>query len=278
VQGWILAGHSWHIRNGADQGVTTVVRPGGGSSLLYRGDSSVPADLRAAGWNHIGAPGWSSGYTFDCFQGHSDAKLFTATDQSGHRSDFLHPLDATLQPAELTNNSYVAVAPGGQWMISGEWFTMQRLLVFPTPMINLSATTPGAGLPLAAMVKLDRPIRNVQGAVLIDDRTIVCSTDDLTPAQCGWPVPQQLMQIELDAPLDGSDRQGRVTCLGQLPGGPPGLGQAEVEGCGYDAQTGDLRVVVVPRTPIGQLLVVIYRYRRSPAGSTAGSTAAAAGR
>jgi hypothetical protein len=253
------------MRNGADQGLTTVVASGGESTLLYRGGSSVPGDLRAAGWNHIGDPDWASGYTFDCFQGHPDAKLFTATDAAGHRLDFVHPLQVALQLPELSNNSYVAVAPGGQWMLSGEWCTMQRLLVFPTPILNPSATKPGAGLPLAAVVNLDRCVRNVQGAVFVDERTIVCSSDDLSPARCGWPVPQQLLQIELDAPLDGSNRDGLVTCMGQLPGGPPGVGQPDVEGCDFDRRTGDLRVLVVPRNPLGQLLVVVYRYRRSTA-------------
>jgi hypothetical protein len=268
VQGWTLAGSSWRIRNGADQGLTTVEGPGGGSSLLYRGSSSVPRDLRAAGWDHIGDPDSASGYIFDCFQGHRDAKLFTVTAPSGHRSDYLHPLDPELQPAELPNNSFVAVAPGGQWMVSGEWFTMHRLLVYPTPVFNPMATVSGADLPLAAVVKLDRCVRNVQGAVFIDDRTIVCSTDDLSPTQCGWPVSQQLLQVELDAPLDGSDREGVVTCMGQLPGGPPGVGETEVEGCDYDHQTGDLRVVVVPRTPLGEILVVVYRFRRDGDGNS----------
>jgi hypothetical protein len=98
--------------------------------------------------------------------------------------------------------------------------------------------------------------------VFIDDRTVVCSTDDLSPTECGWPAPQQLLQIELDAPLDGSDREGHVTWLGQLPSGPPGVGQSEVEGCDYDGQTGDLRVLVVPKAPLGQIVVVVYRYRR----------------
>jgi hypothetical protein len=178
----------------------------------------------------------------------------------------VHSLDRALQPAEQSNNSYVAVSPGGQWMLSGEWLVMQRLLVYPTPLLNPSAATPGAELPLAAVVKLDRPICNVQGAVFIDERTIICSTNDLSPAQCGWPVPQQLLQIELDAPLDGSSRQGTVTCLGQLPAGPPGVGESEVEGCDYDHQTGDLRVVVAPRNPLGELFVVVYRYRRGSPG------------
>jgi hypothetical protein len=236
--------------------------------LLYRGTSSIPPDLRADGWDHIGDPGSASGYIYDCLQGHRDAKLFTVTDPAGHRSDFLHPLDPKLQPAELANNSYVAVAPGDEWMISGEWLTMRRLLVFPTPVLNPTAAGPGAGLPLAAVVELDRCVRNVQGAAFVDDRTIVCSTDDLTPAECGWPVPQQLLQIVLDAPLDGSDRQGTVNCLGQLPSGPPGVGATEVEGCDYDHQTGVLRVLVVPKTPLGELLVITYRYQRDTDGIT----------
>ncbi len=261
MQAWTRVGSSWRIRNGADQGLTTVRKGGGGSSLLYRGASSVPPDLRAAGWDHIGDPDSASGYIFDCFQGHSDTKLFAVTEPSGKRSDFLHTLDLTLQPPELCNNSYVAVAPGGQWMISGEWFTMRRLLVYPTPMLNPQAPAPGGHLPLAAVVKLDRCVRNVQGAAFIDDRTIVCSTDDLSPATCGWPVPQQLLQIKLDAPLDGSDREGTVTCIGHLSSGPPGLGVSEVEGCDYDDQAGDLRVLIVPKNPLGLLLVVTYRFR-----------------
>ncbi len=170
-------------------------------------------------------------------------------------------LDVIIRPSELSNNSYVAVAPGGRWMVSGEWFTMNRLLVYPTPVLNPLATEPAAGVPLAASVNLNRCVRNVQGAAFIDDRTIVCSTDDLSPGQCGWPVPQQLLQIELDAPLDGSDRKGTVTCLGEVPRGPLGVGETEVEGCDYDRQTGDFRVLVVPKIPIGELLVVIYRYR-----------------
>jgi hypothetical protein len=238
-----------------------VTTPGGGSSLRYRGGSSVPGDLRAAGWDHIGDPGSSAGYIFDCFQGHPDAKLYTVTDPSGRRSDFLHKLDAAIDPSELPNNSFVAVAPSGQWMISGEWLTMRRFLVFPAPVLNQTIAA-GAELPLAAVVKLDQCVRNVQGAVFIDDRTIVCSTDDLLPAQCGWPVPQQILQIELDAQLDGSDREGHVTCLVQVPGGPPGVGESEVEGCDYDRQTGDLRVVLVPKPPLGQIFVVVYRYRQ----------------
>jgi hypothetical protein len=263
MEGWTLAGKSWRIRNGADQGLTTLVAADGRSSLIYRGSSSLPHDLRVTGWDHIGDPDSASGYIFDCFQGHPEAKLFSATDPSGNRSDFLHRLDLALEPAELSSNSYVAVAPGGHWMVSGEWFTMQRLLVFPTPLLNPLAAAPGGDLPLAAAVKLDRCVRNIQGAVFIDERTIICSTDDLSPAQCGWPVPQQLLQIELDAPLDGNDRQGIVTCMGQLPSGPPGVGETEVEGCDYDHRTGDLRVVVLPKTPLGQLLVVVYRYRQT---------------
>jgi hypothetical protein len=98
--------------------------------------------------------------------------------------------------------------------------------------------------------------------VFLDERTIVCATDDLEPTECGWPVPQQLLQIELDGPLDGADREGVVTCLGQLPAGPPGARASEVEGCDYDHRSGDLRLVVIPWAPVGWLVVVVYRYRR----------------
>jgi hypothetical protein len=42
-----------------------------------------------------------------------------------------------------------------------------------------------------------------------------------------------------------------------------------VEGCDYDQQTGDLRVVVVPKSPLGRLIVVVYQYRRDTGPTTA---------
>ncbi len=68
------------------------------------------------------------------------------------------------------------------------------------------------------------------------------------------------------SPVVGPGRQ-RVLAGTRYPPAVQGwVGPAEVEGCDYDHRTGDLRVLVVPRIPLGQLLVAVYRYRRNRAG------------
>ena len=66
-----------------------------------------------------------------------------------------HTLDTifhALGPGEALNNSFVAISPGGQWMVSGEWGTMTRLLVHPTPGVNPS-TSPSANLPWTSSIR-----------------------------------------------------------------------------------------------------------------------------
>jgi hypothetical protein len=208
---------------------------------------------------HIGDPDFSHGVLVDCYQGRpgAKAKMFRASKVGGPKGIYVHPLAHDID--EMMNNSFAAISPDGQWMISGEWSTMQRLLIFPTPMLNAAAAT--TDLSLAATVDLDRAVRNVQGAAFLDDTTLVCSTDD--PGTDLWPVRQQLLQIDLDRPLDGRTVGGTVTCLGPLGVQSRCQGTFEVEGVDYDDLTGDLRVVVIPPSPCKRLRVAVYTYRRA---------------
>lgn len=253
---WREVGRTRRLRYFADQGVATVTRTDGTSFQHYRGSRSVPRRLKKQGWVHIGDPDSSRGYVFDAYQGRSGAtsKMFEVTTPDGRRYDYVHALEGD----ERMNNSYVAVSPDGQWMVSGEWDVMSRVLVFATPMLNPSAPAPGDALARAALINLDRPVRNVQGATFLDATRLLCSTDD--PGTNLWPTARQLLQIDLAAPVTGTSIQARVTSLGPLPTDSICPGEPEVEGLDFDVTSGDLRVLVVPPGFCG-LQVVVHRFR-----------------
>ncbi len=254
---WELVGKRRRLVWFADQGLATVARPDGGRRLVYRGDRSIPSSIRRGGtWAHIGDPDSRDGVIIDCYQGKPGAtrKMFRATRAGGPSREYVHPLAA----GERVNNSFVAISPDGQWMVSGEWGTMRRFLVFPTPVLN-SAASPTA-LHLAATLELDHPVRNVQGGVFVDPVTMLCSTND--PAADLWPVARQLLQVDLERPLDGGAVTGRVSCLGALPLESYCPGTFEVEGIDYDITSGDLRVLVIPPPPCKWVTVTVYRFRR----------------
>ena len=234
----------------------------GQPALVYRGSASVPKELTAGKtWVHIGDPDAHGEVLIDCFQGEASAraKLFRATRPDGTTNDYVHPLVR----GELYNNSFVAITPDGQWMVSGEWDKMSRLLVFPTPELNPAASDVN-NLPLRGVIQLDHPVRNVQGASFIDATTLVCATDD--PGKDLWPASRQLLQVNLARPLDGHDVSGTVTFLQALPMESICPGTFETEGVDFDRTTGDLRVIVVPPVPCRLVVVDVYRFRREPAG------------
>lgn len=245
---WKLVGTEGRLSLWSDEGVATFA-----GRQVYRGGGSVPGDVRGA-WPHIGDPDATSQVLVDCFQGPAGAtaKMFRATGVSGGHADHRHELAAH----EVMNNSFVAIAPGGQWMVSGEWYEIDRLLVFPVP-----SPDAGGDLPLSALLHLDHPMRNVQGAAWVDPLTLLCSTDD--PDTDLWPVARQLLQVTLDEPLAGTPTTGKVTCLGALPLQSHCSGTFEVEGMDYDASTGDLRVIVIPPAPCKWLWVTVYRFRQA---------------
>jgi hypothetical protein len=262
---WTLVDVQWKPKGQTNQGLTTVrVTPGGLAHLVFRGSQSVAPELRAKGWCHIGDPASWGGTIIDAYQwkdAAATAKLFRVTNGSG-TFDFEHPLATDPPTHELFNNSFAALSSDGQWLVSGEWGQVDRLLVFPTPTINPAARDPQQPLRLTGLCRLAHPVRNVQGAVFLDDTTLLCSTNDETTGL--WPARRQLLEVRLSRPLPALSSPARVACLGGLPYPAFGIHEPEVEGIDFDKDTGDLRVVIVPKLPIGLLFTGVYRFRRDP--------------
>lgn len=222
------------------QGLTSVEAPAN-SANRYTGIGTIPIGVSTRGWNHVGDPDASyDGYYVEPYQRDSGAaKMFRVQAPGGAWSEYVHALGS----GEAHNNSWVAISPGGQWMLAGEWGTMTRLLVFPTPGVNPS-TSPSANLPQASTVRLDRAVRDVQGCDFTGPTTLLCSSDD--PAGTLFGMTKPLLQIDLSAAPNGtSDVTGRVTALRQLPLRSGCSGSFETEGVDYDRRTGTLRVIVL---------------------------------
>ncbi|MEV4255967.1 hypothetical protein AB0J52_22650 [Spirillospora sp. NPDC049652] len=238
----------------SNQGLATVR----GKGLYFTGNGTVPDELRAAGWGHVGDPDSARGYVFDAYQwtaADPAAKMFYVTTPGGARYRYVHPL----APGEMMNNSYAAVTPNGRWLVSGEWGTMNRLLVLPTPILNNRTPRTGGTLPLAGQIKLDRPVRDVQGCDFVTATSLVCATDDTGTDL--FPTTRQLLRITLSEPLHGRDVTARVTSLGQVPLISECKGEFETEGVDYDQVGGRLRVAVVPPSPC-DVNTTIYTFRR----------------
>lgn len=205
----------------ADQGVATVAVPGHRAFVLTRGSSSISPELLRQGWVHIGDPDSYRGSVLDAYQGRPGArsKLFVLTSPSGRRAEFVHPLT----PGERYNNSFVAIAPGGQWFVSGEWGTVNRLLVFATP--HRSA---GGTLPLATILTLRSPMSDVQGCAFASSTTLLCSTND--PEDDRYGLSRQLLAVRLEHPLQGRAVTATVSVLGAVPRIAGCFGSGETEG------------------------------------------------
>lgn len=52
---------------------------------------------------------------------------------------------------------------------------MNRLLVYPMP--GVAFTDPSADLPYAAAIRLDHPVRDVQGCTFVTATRLLCSSD-----------------------------------------------------------------------------------------------------
>ncbi|MEU1709886.1 hypothetical protein ABZ478_31710 [Streptomyces sp. NPDC005706] len=222
------------------QGLASVEMPAN-SPNRYTGIGTIPIGLSSRGWNHVGDPDASyDGHYIEPYQRDSgNSKMFRVQAPGGGWSEYVH----TLSAGEALNNSWAAVSPDGQWMLSGEWGTMNRLLVFPTPGVN-PATSPSANLPQVAAVNLDHAVRDVQGCDFSGPTTLLCSSDDPDGSLFGLTKP--LLRIDLSAAPNGTaDVTGHVTALRQLPLRSSCSGGFEAEGIDYDRRTGVLRVIVV---------------------------------
>jgi hypothetical protein len=221
------------------QGLTSVEVPAN-SANRYTGVGTIPIGVSSRGWNHVGDPDESyDGYYVEPYQADSGtAKMYRVQAPGGTWSEYVH----TLASGEALNNSWVAISPDGQYMLSGEYGTMTRFLVFPTPGVNKS-TSPSANLPLASVVNLDHAVRDVQGCDFSGATTLLCSSDDPDGSLFGYTKP--LLQIDLSAQPGSSNVTGHVTALRQLPLRSSCSGTFEAEGIDYDRRTGTLRVIVM---------------------------------
>ncbi|MEV7148288.1 hypothetical protein AB0O05_17520 [Streptomyces sp. NPDC093084] len=221
------------------QGLTSVEVPAG-SANRYTGIGTIPLGVSSRGWNHVGDPDESyDGYYVEPYQADSGtAKMYRVQAPGGAWSEYVH----TLAAGEALNNSWDAISPDGQYMLSGEYGTMTRFLVFPTPGVNKS-TSPSANLPLASVVTLDHAVRDVQGCDFFGPTTLLCSSDDPDGSLFGLTKP--LLQIDLAARPGTADVTGHVTALRQLPLRSSCSGTFEAEGIDYDRRTGTLRVIVM---------------------------------
>jgi hypothetical protein len=258
VTGWTQVSETPEFTPTNNEGVATVTRPDGSSYQYYTGTLSVPSDLSAS-WNHIGDPDSSKGYVFDDFQysaSNPTSKLFRVTTPTGTHYDYTH----TLVSGEEYNNSWVAVSPGSQWMVNGEWDTMNHFLVFPTPILNGSTPQTGGALNLAAYLDLDHPVRDIQGCTFFSATRLLCTSDDNGTDL--YPTSKQLLQIDLPHALDGTELTGHVTSLGQLPLSSSCTGTYEVEGTDYDPASGQLRVLII-QPGICAVVTELYTFKQS---------------
>ncbi|MFE5328919.1 hypothetical protein ACFRCG_21305 [Embleya sp. NPDC056575] len=260
IKGWQPIGRYEIDAASQAQGLANVRPPGAEPYLYYTGNTSIPAPVRERGWSHIGDPDSSRGYLFDAYQGGGDAtaKMFRVTTPSGAAYEYVHPLAA----GEAMNNSFAAISPDSRWMVSGEWDTMNRLLVFPTPLLNPATARTGGDLALAGTIELDRPVKDIQGCTFLDAKRLLCASDDSDRKL--FPEAKPLLQIELKKALNGRTVTGHVTSLGALPqlSACPGTAvDFETEGNDYDRRTGVLRVEMIPPRDCAARATV-YEFKR----------------
>ncbi|MGH9060656.1 MAG: hypothetical protein ACRDZY_14260, partial [Acidimicrobiales bacterium] len=157
VTGWTTVGSDNARPLDESQGLATIVRPSG-TTIRYTGIGTVPVDLAAQGWSHVGDPGSAQGWYVEPYQRDDrGAKLFRVQAPDGTWADYKH----ALEPWEANNNSFAAVSPDARWMVAGEYGTMDRLLVHQMP--GAAFTDPGQNLPYASAIRLDHPVRDVHG-------------------------------------------------------------------------------------------------------------------
>ncbi|WP_435837704.1 hypothetical protein [Streptantibioticus parmotrematis] len=243
--GWVETGTSTVNSLTGGEGIATQAD----GSLLTRGLGSIPLSLRIAGWNHVGDPDIADGYVFDAYQGGDSAtsKMYAVTTPGGQRYEYTHPLDA----GEELNNSFDTVSPDGQWMVSGEWGDMNRLEVFPAPLLNPSTPRTGGTLAQAGQISLDRTVSDIQGCDFVSGTRLVCSSDDAA---------KDVIQVDLPHALDGSAVTGHVTTLFQVPQQSICSGTFEAEGIDYDPNARVLRVEIVPPS-VCEVATTVYSYR-----------------
>jgi hypothetical protein len=254
VTGWRIVGSDNARPLDEGQGLATVTR-NGSTTYRYTGSATVPLDLLLQGWNHVGDPGSAGGWYVEPYQRNDRGqKLFRVQSPTGKWANYKHALESW----EASNNSFAAVSPNQQWMVSGEWGTMDRLLVMPMP--GIAATDPTKNLPIVSAIRLNHQVRDVQGCDFVTATQLLCSSDDPDGTLFGTTKP--LLQVDLSGPVGSADVTGTVTSLGQLPLQSGCTGTFEVEGIDYYEADGTLRVVVLSPGACITLDSKTYRFQR----------------
>lgn len=259
IAGWTQTGSYLEGTLGAGEGVATVDPPGGSPYELYRGAGSIPLGLAIEGWTHIGDPDSVDGYIFDAYQNSSSSagtKMFQVTTPSGATYQYVHDL----VPGELYNNSFDAVSPDTQWMVSGEWGTMDHLQIYPTPLLNPQTPATGGSLDLSGYIELDHQVNDIQGCDFITSTELICASDDSSESL--FPNTKPLLEVDLSAPLSGTDVTGHVVDLGSIPQSSDCSGTFEAEGVDYDPATGILRVEII-QPSICEVVTSVLEFQRS---------------
>lgn len=254
VTGWTVVGQDQARALDESQGLATIAAPSG-TTIRYTGIGTIPADLNTQGWNHIGDPGSAQGWYVEPYQRDDrGGKLFRVQAPDGTWANYKHALESW----EANNNSFAAVSPDARWLVAGEYGTMDRLLVHPMP--GAVFTDPAQNLPFASAIRLDHPVRDVQGCDFQTATRLLCSSDD--PAGTLFGTTKPLLQVDLSGPLAGSDVSGHVTSLGQLPLKSGCSGTFEVEGLDFDERDNTLRVVVMSPSICILFDSMTYRFRQ----------------
>ncbi|WP_410620390.1 hypothetical protein [Amycolatopsis sp. cmx-8-4] len=254
VTGWTEVGKDQARALDESQGLATIVRPSG-TTIRYTGLSTIPADLNSQGWNHVGDPGSAQGWYVEPYQRDDrGGKLYRVQAPDGSWANYKHSLESW----EANNNSFAAVSPDARWLVEGEYGTMDRLLVHPMP--GAVFTTPAQNLPLAGTIRLDHPVRDVQGCDFQTATRLLCSSDDPDGSLFGTTKP--LLQVDLAGPPTGSDVAGHVTSLGQLPLRSGCSGTFEVEGLDFDERDNTLRVIVMSPSICIVFDSMTYRFKQ----------------
>jgi hypothetical protein len=254
VTGWRIVGSDNARPLDESQGLATVTR-GGSTTYRYTGIGTIPIDLSTRGWNHVGDPGAAGGWYVEPYQRDDrGGKLFRVQSPDGKWANYTHALESW----EANNNSFAAVSPDLSWMVSGEWGTMDRLLVMPMP--GVGATDPAKNLPYASAIRLNHQVRDIQGCDFVTATQLLCSSDD--PAGTLFGTTKPLLQVDLSGPVGSGDVTGQVTSLGQLPLRSACSGEFEVEGIDYYEPDGTLRVVVMSPGACIAFDSKTYRFQR----------------
>ncbi|MEU9049960.1 hypothetical protein AB0D37_06065 [Streptomyces sp. NPDC048384] len=250
---WAESGTAYTDTLGGGQGLAA--RADG--SLLYRGMTDIPLDLRIKGWNHVGDPDIARGHVFDAYQGPDTAtsKMFAVTTPAGKRYEYVHQLN----PGEKLNNSFATVSPDGQWLVSGEWGDQRRLQVFPAPLLNPATPPTGGDLKEAWQISLDKPVRDLQGCDFVTDTRLVCASNDASGTL--FPEIRPLLQVDLPRKVDGQPMTGAVKSLFALPQRSVCTGTFETEGVDYDVNSGTLRAQMIP-PGVCAVATAVYAYKQ----------------